>query len=173
MKHFKRKAFTLIEVMISIVLLYLIFSFLYSTINSIKQQNNPYIEKSKNLKIEQKIYKLINFDIISMVSAISVKSYKSYDLISFQTKNSLYGIVEPNVTYFVSKKEKALVRVESLKPIDFTSKKTESNKVFIYADIITKDCISFKVKQDKAFVTLLFRTKDLNPMLFTVPIIKK
>ena len=167
-----KKAFTLIEVLISIVLLAIIFTYLYGTINSLKQQNNPYLAKSELIKREQKIFKLINLDIIHMIGKPTISYAQNYDTIQFKTKNSIYQIIEPNVAYFVSKKDNSLIRVESLKKFDFSSK-TELSKIFIYGDIISKDCISFKVNREKNYVNILFRTKQLKPMVLKIPTISK
>ena len=79
------KAFTLIEVMISIVLLGLIFTYLYGTINSMKQQNKPYISKSDNMHHQRKVYQLFYLDISRIVGGVAISVGSSYDRISFKT----------------------------------------------------------------------------------------
>ncbi|MEA1956666.1 MAG: prepilin-type N-terminal cleavage/methylation domain-containing protein [Campylobacterota bacterium] len=167
-----KKAFTLIEVLISIVLLGIIFTYLYGTINSLKQQNNPYLEKSDLIKEEQKIFKLINLDFIHLIGKVTISHKQNYDIVHFKTKNSIYQIIEPNVSYFVSKKDNSLIRIETLEPFDFSSK-SEVSEIFLYADIISEDCISFKVTTKNNFVNVLFRTKKLKPMVLKIPTISK
>ncbi|MDF1875398.1 prepilin-type N-terminal cleavage/methylation domain-containing protein [Sulfurimonas sp. SAG-AH-194-I05] len=163
-----KNAFTLVEVMVSIVLLGLIFTFLYSTINSVKKQNNHYIAKSDTIKHEERIFVLFNLDITQIIGNISVTSGIRYDIIQFQTRNSIYGIIEPQLIYLVSKKDNALVRIESLKGFDLYNK-DQLTREFIYGDILTTDCISFKVSHKDGIVSLLFRAKNLKPMVLKIP----
>jgi len=164
------KAFTLIEVMISIVLLGLIFTYLYGTINSMKQQNRSYIVKSDNMHYQRKVYQLFYLDISRIVGGVAISIGDSYDRISFKTKNSLYEIDNPYITYFVSKKDKALIRIESLKPFNFNSKDDASKSIF-FADIVAKNMTSFKLFNGGGFVEMLFRAKELKPMVLKIPTI--
>jgi len=168
MKNFHRTAFTLIEVMVSIVLLGLIFTFVYSAINSMKQQNNHYISKSNEVEIQEKIFSLLNLDITQVIGGISISSGDRFDIIQFKTKNSIYQIVEPNVTYFVSKKDKALVRIESINGFNLFSK-DDFIREFMFGDILTTECISFKVSYKEGLLNLLLRGKSIKPMILKIP----
>mgnify|MGYP002631013708 CR=1 FL=1 len=163
-----KKAFTLVEVMVSIVLLGLIFTFLYGTINSIKQQNNHYIEKSDFIETEERIFTLFNLDITQIIGPLNITIGDRFDVMQFKTKNSIYGIIEPSVIYLVSKKDNALIRVESLSYFDLYNK-DQLTKEFIYGDILSTECISFKVGYKDGLVSLLFRAKNLKPMVFKIP----
>ena len=165
-----KKSFTLVEVIISIVLLGIMFTYLYSTINSTKKQNNNYIEKSEIIKNEKQIYRLFNLDFAQIIGAVKITHSKKYDVLEFKTKNSIYQIIEPTVTYFVSKKDNALIRVESLAPFKFDLKE-EIDKVFLYADVLVIDCISFKASHKDGFISILFRSNSLRPMVLKIPTI--
>ncbi|WP_455756682.1 PulJ/GspJ family protein [Sulfurimonas sp.] len=169
MSYFKtKKAFTLIEVLIAIVLLGLIFTFLYSTINSVKKQNNNYIQKSDSIKKEERIFVLFNLDITQIIGAVNITSGDKYDIVQFNTKNSIYEIINPLVIYLVSKKDNSLIRIESINALNFDNK-DKLTETFLYADILTKDCISFKVAYRDGLVNLLFRAKNLKPMVLKIP----
>ena len=168
----KHLAFTLIEVLISIVLLGIIFSYLYSTINSMKKQNMPYLKKSAALHREIQIYKLLNLDISQVIGKVTVTNGDRYDMVSFETRNSIYDIIDPYVVYYVSKKENTFVRVESLKPFNFDKKEAVKNR-FIYADLIAKECLSFKVSYKNEFMQILLRAKKLEPIVLKIPMITK
>ena len=165
-----KKAFTLIEVLISIVLLGIMFTYVYTIINSTKAQNNHYLKKADTIQTEQKIFNLLSLDIAESTSKISISNGFRYDLISFKTQNSIYEIVNPNVLYFVSKKESALIRVESLEPLKLDNKEQVAH-AFLYADILTTDTLSFKASQDGDFVTIMLRSPSLKPMVFQIPTI--
>lgn len=166
-----KKAFTLIEVVISIILLGIIFTFLYTTIDSLKQQNNHYIKKADSIKKEKKIFALFNLDIAQAIGSISITHASRYDLMQFKTKHSIYEIIEPSVLYFVSKKEHALVRVESLEPFKLDNKE-QIVKTFLYADILATNTTSFKISNKKAgFITILLRVPTIKPMLLQIPIV--
>ncbi|MBL0707962.1 MAG: type II secretion system protein [Sulfurimonas sp.] len=169
MRNFKsRKAFTLVEVMVSIVLLGLIFTFLYSTINSVKKRNANYLEKSEIIKKEERIFVLFNLDFAQAMGKISITNGTRFDVVKFRTRHSIYGILEPHVVYLVSKKDKALVRLESLKSFDLDNK-DQLSRVFMYGDIVVKDCVSFKISHKDSLINLLFRSKELKPMVLRIP----
>jgi len=117
-----KSAFTLIEVLISVVLLGIIFTYLYSTINSVKKQNMHYIDKSELIIKETQLFRLFNLDITEIIGGVNISNHGRYDVVQFKTKNSIYGIIEPTVLYFVSKKENSLIRVESMEGFDLYNK---------------------------------------------------
>lgn len=171
-KGLKKSAFTLVEVLISILLLGIIFVYLYSTIDSLKLQNNHYIQKSDSIQDEMKIFRILNLD-IAQAKSVSVTRSGRFDILNLKTKNSLYGIIDPSVMYFVSKKDNALLRVESLDGFDMNNKDQITN-MFLYSDILFNDCESFKASnKDAGFVSVLVRNKDIRPMLLKIPTIGK
>lgn len=163
-----KKAFTLIEVLISIVLLGIMFTYVHTILNSIKAQNNRYLEKADKIHSEQKIFNLISLDIAESTSKISISHATRYDLISFTTQNSIYEIINPTVLYFVSKKDNALIRVESLEALKLDNKE-QITKSFLYADILSTNTQSFKVSQEGDFVTIMLRAPSIKPMVFQIP----
>ena len=163
-----KKAFTLIEVLVSIVLLGIMFTYVYTILNSVKTQNNRYLEKADTIQKEQKIFNLLSLDIAKSIGKISISHGSRYDLISFTTQNSIYEIINPNILYFVSKKDNALIRVESLEPLKLDNKE-QIVHTFLYADILTTHTISFKASQDDNFVTVMLRSPSLKPMVLQIP----
>lgn len=168
MKCLQRGAFTLIEVLISIVLLGLIFTFLFGTINNLKQQNNHYIDKANTIKAEERIFLLLNLDVMQVIGTISISPGDRFDVIQFKTRNSIYGIIEPTVIYLVSKKDNALIRLEALKAFDLYNK-DQLTREFLYGDILSTECISFKASYKDGLVSLLLRSKNLKPMVLKIP----
>ena len=167
-----KKAFTLVEVMVSIVLLGIMFTYIYGTINSVKKQNNHYIEKSNKIKKEAKILYLINMDIAQAIGTISVTNREKYDVVQFKTKNSIYDIIEPNVIYLVSKKDNALIRIESVNSLNFDNK-DQLTRTFLYADVLMENTISFKALYESRFVTILLRGENIKPIVYKIPTVSR
>jgi prepilin-type N-terminal cleavage/methylation domain-containing protein len=167
----KISAFTLVEVLISITILGIIFTFLFSTLNNTKKNNEPYIEKSKQITKESEIFKILVNDFTQIEGSPSVIYGKHFDIVRVQTKNSVHNIINPYVTYFVSKKENTLVRTESLTKYDLY-KKTDIYKEFVYGDILAKDVTSFKIYFKDDFFNVLFRAKEMNPIVLKLALVK-
>jgi len=162
------KSFTLVEILISIAILGIIFTFLFQTTNTTKKLNQQYIDKSKQVLKESVIFNTLMLDISQSIGAISVIYGKKYDTVRLRSKNSVYGIIEPYVTYFVSKKDFALIRTESLNKYDLYNK-TEFYKEYIYGDILLKEVGSFKLLSKKGFVNVLLRSKNIRPIVIRTP----
>ena len=116
-----RKAFTLIELMISIVILTILMMFLYKSYAALNSSNVLLSEElqkiSKLEKLKEVIYKDLSVAISSDVnsSAITIlKQSKKEDVVFLQTRNSIHQRINPYVAYLV--KDKRLYRLESLKP---------------------------------------------------------
>ncbi|WP_024955734.1 prepilin-type N-terminal cleavage/methylation domain-containing protein [Sulfurospirillum arcachonense] len=162
-----KKAFTLVEIIVSVILLGLIVVFVSSTL--IQTKNNLKIfekivkENSKSEKINDLLYK----DIFQ-ASSIEVKSYKKYSLLKLKTKHTIYNIAEPQVTWLVLKENNALTRLESAKNITLPTKE-EDNKI-IFIDTVSKECDGFSVNlsNDKKSVIVYIEIKNQAPVVFEV-----
>ena len=163
-----KKAFTLVEVIVSITILGIIFTFLFQTTNTTKKLNQNYLDKAAKTLKEAKILKTFINDFTQVVGSSSVIYGKKYDIVRLKTKHSIYGIIEPYVTYYVSKKDLALIRTESLEKYDLY-KKEDIYKEYIFGDIMAKNSKSFKVFFNNNFFNILFRTKELQPIVLKLP----
>lgn len=115
----KRKAFTLIELIVSIALFGLIAAFLFSTIGGLRQQQSFYHKKEKSIAQKNRIIALLRTDLDRAQSvSVSTANSKAFDTISITGSNrSLYGVDRPYVIWLVLKNDHTLVRLESPKPI--------------------------------------------------------
>ena len=151
-----KKAFTLVEVIISIIIFALIMMFLYKSIANLRLNNKNLkhtVSKSKNIS---KIIYLLKNDII-LAKKIDLKLLTK-DTLVLETTSSIEQISKPKVTWKVLKRSKKLVRIEEVK-----EKK-------IIRDTTIK-CSKFKLYYNKKEHKLLVFIKTLNNQkyIFEVP----
>ncbi len=145
-----RKAFTLIELMISIVILTILMMFLYKSYAALNKSNKLLSEEVQKISkvelLKEVIYKdfSVAYSSETDTSAITILNQsKREDVVFFQTHNSIHQRINPYIAYIV--KEKRLYRLESLKP--FKEYPLVSDSEFI-ADELGK-VKSFRVYKSK------------------------
>ena len=113
-----RKAFTLVELLVSIALTSIVVLFLYKALSNQEDLNHSLSTHQERLKKKSDLFHLIYSDLFQ-AQKIQIKPLfnKNYVVINLQTTNSLYTIPKPFVTYFVHENNKTLVRLESADPI--------------------------------------------------------
>jgi len=163
-----RKAFTLLEVLISIALLGIILPALYQSVDMLKDSNEhlfKYVEKSKKItKATQTLY----LDILSSDGNLTIKKDDFTRLCIEQTRNSLYELPSAKVCWIVLKKDHALLRVEGngyILPLRADDR--------VEADIIMKDLELFNVYHNKDKVLVLIQQAKKEPISFMVQGITK
>jgi len=120
--HIKTKssrAFTLLELMISISILALIMLFLYQSLAQLQKSNRFFGEKMQKVTQKEKIKKLFFLDFSLMLAkTLKVENVdKKEDRLFFQTTNSLHQRFNPYITYI--KTDKHLFRIESSKKLSY------------------------------------------------------
>lgn len=111
----KKSAFSLIELVISIFLLGLIVTFLYTAVGNLQISNKIFEEKEAESNKREKLIKALYDDLFHASSVeISGSEMSKVDII---TTNSFYNIQSPNVVWLVSKQNNSLLRLESSKPL--------------------------------------------------------
>ena len=113
-----RAGFTLMEMMISVVLIVLITLFLSEAITSMQRSN---ISLKKHDDVEQnrsQLFTLLYRDLLSAkeIKVIQTKD-KRFNVVQMQTMNSMYNIAYPYVVYFVNANTFNLTRLESAQVI--------------------------------------------------------
>jgi len=116
-----RKAFTLIELMISIVILTILMLFLYKSYSALNKSNSLLLEQVQKISqvelLKEVIYKdfsVARREDTNISSVLILNQSKKEDVVFFQTTNSIHQRVNPYIAYIV--KDKRLYRLESLKP---------------------------------------------------------
>ena len=166
MKKQERKAFTLIEVLISITLLSLVLMALYKSADILRDSNLhlfKHLEKSSNtLKGSRTLY----MDLLHADHNISViTDDKLHRLIIENTTHSLYGQGAAKVTWLVTKEDNSLLRIEGG---EYSMPLRGEQRVEV--DLVSKDIEMFKVykskKKDK--ILAIIQTKGQEAQTFMV-----
>ena len=149
-----RKAFTLIELILSVLLLGLIVYFLYSAIANLQKSNEIFMKKSQSAFYNQKIISMLQKDIF-FATKIKISGHEN-SFTEMQTNNSLFNIDAPYVTWLLKPDLKKLVRFEST--LSFT-KMNAKNSPYYHLSIIPKECEIFKIYQSKQKQNILIYIK--------------
>ncbi|MEA2111646.1 MAG: hypothetical protein U9P71_06310 [Campylobacterota bacterium] len=127
-----RKAFTLMELMVSIVLIVLITLFLFGAIASSKLSNDTLSKHSKAEVQRMDLFELMYRDVIESVDIKSLETKdKHFNILEMQTQNSIYDIAAPYVTYYVNAKTNVLTRLESAREIKLPVNYESENFVLV------------------------------------------
>ncbi len=162
-----RKAFTLIEVLVSVVLLGLISIFVSSTIYQTKVGSKFFesiVEKTdKTQRFEDILYR----DIVES-KELEIRSSKKYSVVYIRGKNTIYNISNPYVTWLVLKNSDTLVRMESARQIELPVR--DDARRYIFLDIVQKNCRAFLLKKSKNQKSILIyiKIKNQKPAIFEV-----
>jgi prepilin-type N-terminal cleavage/methylation domain-containing protein len=109
---FNRKAFTLLEVLISIALMGIVIVALFSSVDMLQNSNQhllKYLEKSKKIT---KATKTLYLDMMGSDGNITIQKDEFSRICMEKTQNSLYALPLAKVCWVVLKKDKTLVRIE-------------------------------------------------------------
>ena len=114
-----RAAFTLIEMMISIVILSIIMTFLYQSYSAINLSNSIYAKKANNIKSDQIKQNILYMDLLLAIHGTIniIKQEKTEDVVLMQSANSIHRLHNPFITYML--KGEKLYRLESFKEIKY------------------------------------------------------
>ncbi len=157
-----KKAFTLVEVIISVILLGLIVTFIYKALENMQTSNQIFKTKSKDLEKEEKIIKLLYEDILE-ADYIKITGGKKYKAVELKTNSSLYNISKPKVLWFVSNHKSTLVRAESTKlPLNY------ENRFLSHITKVKENCETFVVKRSnkKDKILIYIKFKNEKPIVF-------
>ena len=147
MNNRHKKAFTLVELMISITLLGLILSFLYGTVSQVRMSNSNLNIREKRLNKHEKFINLMHLDLIEAfsVSYKNTKNKNSYLIL--KTKNSLYETPYTYVYWFFNEDTQQVIRAES--PQSFTIPAKDEDLFKIRFDVLLEDIEIFRFYTNK------------------------
>ncbi|MGK0256330.1 MAG: prepilin-type N-terminal cleavage/methylation domain-containing protein [Arcobacteraceae bacterium] len=149
-----RKAFTLIEVIISISIFSVMLLAMYKTLNITKHSNAFLTDKLKYIDNVELVRKIIVEDVAESTSLVEISDEKKKNSkVSFITNNSYHFKSSVSVSYFLSENNN-LIRTEAT-----THYKKEKKDV----DILMKNV--------EKFLVLKTKEKDSNNYLFSIKLV--
>jgi len=138
-----KRAFTLVEILISVGLLSILIMFMYKTLETMKKSNTLYERHYSKLMINTKIHKTMFLDFVQS-DKVDIKS-GDFDRIVMRSKNSHFHIAHPYISYLV--KENVLYRIESDKNIGLNIKYDLLK--YIKFEVVKKNIKKFKIFKGK------------------------
>ena len=168
-----RKAFTLLEVLISIALMGIVIVALFSAVDMLQNSNQQlfkYLEKSKQIT---NVTKVLYLDILGSDGNITIQKDEFSRVCMEETQNSLHALPAAKVCWVVLKKAKTLVRIEGNAyhlPLGSEEK--------VEIDPTMTDIELFDVYHEKDKVLVLIQQQGKEPISFmlqgiTTPATKK
>lgn len=158
-----RKAFTLIEVLISIALLGIILVPLFSVVDLMRDSNKHLLESLKKSKQITKATKVLFLDVLSSDGNLDIKKDEFTRLCIEETKNSLYNLPVAKVCWVVLKNKNTLVRVEGN---GYTLPIGSEDRVEV--DSVMSGVELFDVYHEKDKVLILLQEQNKEPISFMV-----
>jgi len=158
-----RKAFTLIEVLISIALMGIVLVALFSVVSMLRDSNAQLFEHLEKSKKITKATKVLYMDILSSDGNISIIKDEFTRLCIEETTNSLYALPTAKVCWVVLKKQNTLARVEGNAyrlPLGFEER--------VEVNPLMKDMEIFDVYHEKDKVLVLLKQQNKEPISFMV-----
>jgi len=158
-----RKAFTLLEVLISIALLGIILVPLFSVVDLMRDSNNHLLKSLEKSKQITKATKVLFLDVLSSDGKIDIKKDEFTRLCLEETKNSLYNLTLAKVCWVVLKDKNTLVRIEGS---NYSLPLEGEDRVEV--DTIMSDISLFDIYHKKDKVLVLLQQKGNEPISFMV-----
>lgn len=152
-----RKAFTLIEMMISVSILSIMMIYLYTTNASVNKSNIFYakeVNKLNQLTLKKRVL-FLDISLVLYQEYSIVHNDKYEDIFFLQTTNSLHKRVNPFVAYVV--KNKKLYRLESFKKLIYPFSQDDKFDIDCFGNID-----HFRVYKQKDKETFLVDLKFTN-----------
>lgn len=158
-----RKAFTLLEVLISIALLGIVIVALFSAVDMLQNSNQhlaKYLERSKEVT---RATKVLYLDILSSDGNITIQKDEFSRLCMENTQNSLYALPSAKVCWVVLKEQRSLARIEGNGyhlPVRYDEK--------VEIDPIMTELELFDIYHEQDKVLVLLQQKGKEPISFMV-----
>jgi len=165
---FSRKAFTLIEVLISIALMGIVIVALFSAVDVLQNSNQHLLKYLEKSKIITKATKVLYFDMMGSDGNITIQKDEFSRVCMEETQNSLYALPAAKVCWIVLKKDNTLVRIEGN---DYHVPLLAEEKVEI--DPVMTGIKVFDIYHEKDKILVLMQQEGKEPISFMLQGISK
>ena len=160
-----KKAFTLLEVVISITIFMIILVFIYKVIDDTKVSNDKFEEHIYKAEGSNDLYKIIVEDIAEARGSITLQDDRDKNtIVTFQSNNSFNNPFYLDKTYLISSNNH-LVRIESKDSF----KKEKSGLDFYnnsFIDILKEDINKFIVLKKEDKIVFIIEPKEGDKIMF-------
>jgi prepilin-type N-terminal cleavage/methylation domain-containing protein len=163
-----QRAFTLLEVLISIGLLGIVIVALFSTVQMMRDSNAHLYSYLQKAKIVTQSTQVLYLDILNSDGNITIKKDEFSRLCMEETRNSFYALSLAKVCWVVLKKDNTLARIEGNNyqlPTRFDDR-VEVNPVMKHMEI-------FDVYHEKDKVLVFLKQKGKEPLSFLIQGVNK
>lgn len=157
----QRKAFTLLEVLISIALLTLVMLALNRSVAMLRDSNTHLFDYLRAAKTETKVLNTLYRDIIGSDGNLTISKDEFSRLCIEETTNSLYELPTAKVCWVVLKQENTLLRIEGNNyhlPVGYEEQ--------VEVDLLVKNLELFDTYQEKDKVLVLMKEQGKEAMGF-------
>ncbi len=162
-----KRGFTLLEMVIAVMLTALLMGAMYGLLNTLRSHYRHYSDGLNNQTATADIYTLLTRDLAQIRAKPQTVHEAGYDRFGFQTDHSIYGIPRPWVYYFISRKERALVRIEAVAPMPFSSAKMDAYPTF-FTDVLATECDSLRIGEEYDRFHIFVRCRHIDPILVSI-----
>lgn len=160
-----KKAFTLLEVTISITLFMILVLFLYKALDQTKHTNDIFEKKKEVVKEANSINKILLEDIAEIKTPIKIVfDDDKNSIVRFKSNNTYHNGFLNNITYLISSNSK-LVRIESSDEFKMQNSLLDFYEN-AYIDILLEDIEFFEVKETKNEVLFIIKQKNKERELY-------
>lgn len=159
-----KKAFTLLELIISITLFMIIVVFLYKTLDQTKYSNNLFFNKQELLKQSNYLHNIFLEDIAEASSITVIYDKNKNAIVKIVTDNSYHNSFFNNITYILGATNK-LVRIESMKSFN-TELKDDDFYQNSFIDILLEDIEYFDVKNMQINYNFIIKQFNKNRIFY-------
>lgn len=160
-----KKSFTLLELLISIALFFIIVVFLYKTIDQTKHSNNLFSNKEQALKESNHLHNIFLED-FGESSNITISYDKNKNtIVKIVTNNTYHNAFFNNITYLINSSKK-LVRIESYQAFNELQPMTLDFEANSYIDILLENIEFFELKSTGVNYNIVLKQKDKNRVFY-------
>ncbi len=156
-----KRAFTLVELMISVILLSIIVTFLYQAVAQLQNSNQKLIKSTNKTLEREDLLKVLYNDFINLTSLDIIDKSDDTDVIVLQSTNSFYKMSMPYVRYMVDN-DAVLRRIES------SGSELDYENSFFRFDTLARDVKMLKVYEKEGHYFIYVKSDNMQDIYLDI-----